>query len=101
RRRLSVRERDCGRIDPAAVYSGGRERDPGGDGAGRPGGLPDRGRQGEMLRRIVPRRGLFRAGVQDGGQPGLPGGGGEGEPGAAGTGLERGGDGARTVYGGR
>ena len=54
-----------GGVDPAPVHPGGREGRPRAAAAGHPRRLPDRRRQGEALRRLVPRRRLVGDGVQD------------------------------------
>ena len=65
RRRLRVRRRDLRRLDPAPVHPGGREGPRRVTRARLPGRLPDGRLQGHALRRLVPRRRLERAVVQD------------------------------------
>ena len=80
---LRVRRRDQGRHGAARVHPGGREG-PARDAAERrAGGLPGRRRQGDAVRRQLPRRRLERERVQDGGVDGVQGRHAPGEPGAA------------------
>ena len=64
-RRLRVRRQDRRRHDPARVHQVGRRRHPRGARDGHLRGLPGRRRQGDALRRLVPRGRLVRDGVQD------------------------------------
>ena len=64
-RRVRVCEQDHRGDDPEGVRPGRREGDPRGDGGGRLGGVPGGGRQGDALRRLLPRGGLVGDGLQD------------------------------------
>ena len=83
RRRLRVRRQDRRRQDPEGVHPGRRRRDRGGDGLGRPRRLPGGRRQGRADRRLLPRRRLERARVQDRRLDGVQGGDEAGEAEAA------------------
>ena len=63
-RRLRVRRQDRRRRDPAGLPAGGRQGDPGDDGARRARGRADPGRPRAARRRLVPQRRLVRDGVQ-------------------------------------
>ena len=65
RRRLRVRGQDRRREDPQGVHQARRRGHPGGARRRRPRGLPGGRRQGRAHRRLVPRRRLQRACVQD------------------------------------
>jgi elongation factor G len=66
RRGLPLRRPGGGRRDPVQVRAGRRPRGAGGGAARRARRLPDGGLRGGAVRRLVPRGGLERAGVQDG-----------------------------------
>ncbi|GIX22375.1 MAG: hypothetical protein KatS3mg121_1158 [Gammaproteobacteria bacterium] len=65
RRRLRVRQRDRRRRRPEGIHPRGRQGCPGGHGQRRRRGLPRGRRQGDPLRRFLPRRRLQRNGVQN------------------------------------
>ena len=64
-RRLRLRERHHRRLDPQGVHQADRDGHPRGARARHPRRLPGGGRQGEPLRRQLPRRRLLGDGVQD------------------------------------
>ena len=64
-------------------------------------GLPHEGREGHPLRRVLPRGGLLRDGLQDRRLHGLQGGRGQGGPGPPRARHEGGGDGPRKLHGRR
>ena len=72
RRRLRIRGRDRRRLRAAPVHPRRRQGRARAAAAGHPRRLPDRRRQGEALRRGVPRRRLVGDGVQDRRAPRLP-----------------------------
>ena len=65
RRRLRVRRQDRRRQDPEGVHQAHRRGNQGGHGLRRPRRLPGGRREGRADRRLLPRRRLERAGVQD------------------------------------
>ena len=69
---LRVRGQDRRRGHPQQVHPRGGQGDPGGGGARRSRRLSAGGLPGGVLRRVIPRRGLQRDVVQDGGHPRLP-----------------------------
>ena len=70
---LRVRQRDRRRLGSARVHQAGRAGHQGSARARHRGRLPDDGRAGDPVRRLVPRRRLERNGVQDRRLDGVPG----------------------------
>ena len=83
RQGLRVRRRDQGRLGAARIHPGGGKGLLESPAERRARGLPGGGREGHAVRRLVPRGGLERERVQDGGLDGLQGRHAQGQPGPA------------------